>query len=130
MIEEKETLRKAVPNQQVLASDDDGDFSRNAAHSPRFKDAILFLTSSAIQKAFWKSTSSVKDWRDLVNSEKIVVFECGRRFAVFAKTSIYSIYAKNVASDLAFPLCASKTGIYAGNVALDLVNRILFSLDR
>jgi hypothetical protein len=70
MIEEKEALRNRVPNQQVLVPDENRDFSQNVAHSPRFKDAILFLISSAIQKAFWKYTLSLKDSRDLVNSEK------------------------------------------------------------
>jgi hypothetical protein len=70
MIEEKEALEKAVPIQQVFASDENSEFSQNVAHSSRFKDAILFLTFSAIQKAFWKYPSSLKDSRDLVNSEK------------------------------------------------------------
>jgi hypothetical protein len=70
MIEEKKALGKADQIQQVLVPDENSDFSRNVENSLRFKDAILFLISSAIQKAFWKYTLSLKDSRDLVNSEK------------------------------------------------------------
>jgi hypothetical protein len=61
MIEEKEALGKAELIQQVLVPDENTDFSHNVAHSPCFKDASLLLTSSAIQKALRKYTSSLKD---------------------------------------------------------------------
>jgi len=71
MFEGKEAFGKEVPNRQVLASDENTDFSRNVADSSPIKDAILFLESAAIQKAFWKYTLSLKDSRHLVNSEKL-----------------------------------------------------------
>ncbi len=48
MFEKKKALGKAVQNQQVLASDEKSDFALNVADSPPFKEAILFLVSTAI----------------------------------------------------------------------------------